>query len=148
MSYITRVGNLASAPTLRHSENGPYLYARVLVTDRIKRDGTWVDGPLVPYEVRVKGSYATHLSETVEACGNVRLHFSGRYWAEEYHPADAPARIVHKVSADEVSVSLQFTAITETGKTETEPTPALHPADVATSPWDTVAEIRRNLEES
>ena len=32
MSYITRTGNLAETPTLREGDNGPYTYARVLVS--------------------------------------------------------------------------------------------------------------------
>lgn len=173
MSYISRVGNLASTPTLRQGDNGPYLYARVLVTDRVRRGGEWVDGPVVPYEVFVKDEYAVHLSETAEACGNIRLHFSGRHWADEYAPTGQPARIVNKVNADEVSVSLQFTAVTQTGKSlkgrtaagapepaqaspsagQRQPdTPAVpvrseYP-DAGVSPWDTVSQIRRELEEA
>ena len=46
MSYITRTGNLAEAPTLREGENGPYCYARVLVSDRIRQEsGDYIDGP-------------------------------------------------------------------------------------------------------
>lgn len=172
MSYISRVGNLASAPTLRQGDNGPYLYARVLVTDRVRRDGEWVDGPVVPYEVFVKDEYAVHLSETAEACGNVRLHFSGRHWTDEYTPTGQPARVVNKVNADEVSVSLQFTAVTQTSKSakgrtatgapdhvraplsagQRQPeTPAVpvkseYP-DAGGSPWDTVSQIRQELEE-
>ena len=40
MSYITRTGNLAATPTLREGDNGPYTYARVLVSDRIRQEET------------------------------------------------------------------------------------------------------------
>ena len=46
MSYITRTGNLAGAPELREGERGPYTYARVIVSDRIRQeDGSYTDGP-------------------------------------------------------------------------------------------------------
>lgn len=46
MSYITRTGNLAGAPELRDGERGPYTYARVIVSDRIRQeDGSYTDGP-------------------------------------------------------------------------------------------------------
>lgn len=38
MSYITRTGNLAGAPELREGERGPYTYARVIVSDRIRQE--------------------------------------------------------------------------------------------------------------
>ena len=56
MSYITRTGNLTEAPTLRTGESGPYTYARVAVSDRIRQeDGSYVDGPAVFYDVAVGG---------------------------------------------------------------------------------------------
>lgn len=49
MSYITRTGNLAATPTLREGDNGPYTYARVLVSDRIRKEnGSYTDGPTMP----------------------------------------------------------------------------------------------------
>lgn len=68
MSYITRTGNLAEAPTLREGENGPYCYARVLVSDRIRQEsGDYIDGPTVAYDVAVSGSQATNLVDTAPA---------------------------------------------------------------------------------
>ena len=70
MSYITRTGNLTEAPTLRTGESGPYTYARVAVSDRIRQeDGSYVDGPAVFYDVAVGGSQATNLVEAAEPLG-------------------------------------------------------------------------------
>jgi len=107
MSYITRTGNLAATPTLREGDNGPYTYARVLVSDRIRQeDGSYVDGPAVFYDVAVGGSQATNLVEAAERSGNIRITFSGRYRVTEYK-GEQGTRIQHEVRADEVSVSLR-----------------------------------------
>ncbi len=106
MSYITRTGNLTEAPTLRTGESGPYTYARVAVSDRIRQeDGSYVDGPAVFYDVAVGGSQATNLVEAA-ASGNIRITFSGRYRVTEYK-GEQGTRIQHEVRADEVSVSLR-----------------------------------------
>lgn len=107
MSYITRTGNLTETPTLRTGENGPYTYARVAVSDRIRQeDGSYVDGPAVFYDVAVGGSQATNLVEAAERSGNIRITFSGRYRVTEYK-GEQGTRIQHEVRADEVSVSLR-----------------------------------------
>ena len=38
MSYIVRTGNLVDTPELREGEHGPYTYARVIVSDRIRQE--------------------------------------------------------------------------------------------------------------
>lgn len=107
MSYITRTGNLTEAPTLRTGESGPYTYARVAVSNRIRQeDGSYVDGPAVFYDVAVGGSQATNLVEAAERSGNIRITFSGRYRVTEYK-GEQGTRIQHEVRADEVSVSLR-----------------------------------------
>ena len=107
MSYIARTGNLTEAPTLRTGESGPYTYARVAVSDRIRQeDGSYVDGPAVFYDVAVGGSQATNLVEAAERSGNIRITFSGRYRVTEYK-GEQGTRIQHEVRADEVSVSLR-----------------------------------------
>ena len=112
MSYITRTGNLAATPTLREGDNGPYTYARVLVSDRIRQeDGSYVDGPAVFYDVAVGGSQATNLVEAAERSGNIRITFSGRYRVTEYK-GEQGTRIQHEVRADEVSVSLRGHRVT------------------------------------
>ncbi|MFF7684517.1 single-stranded DNA-binding protein [Microbacterium sp. NPDC007973] len=107
MSYITRTGNLAATPELRQGERGPYTYARVLVTDRIKQDDdTYADGATIGYDVAVSGSEAVNLVDAAEASGNIRVTFSGRYRVTEYKGENG-TRIQHQVNADEVSVSLR-----------------------------------------
>lgn len=107
MSYITRTGNLAATPELRQGENGPYTYARVLVTDRIRQsDGSYEDGGTIGYDVAVSGSQAVQLVEAAEASGNIRITFAGRYRVSEYKGENG-TRIQHEVNADEVAVSLR-----------------------------------------
>lgn len=107
MSYITRTGNLTEAPTLRNGDNGPYTYARVAVSDRIRQgDGSYIDGPTVFYNVSVAGNRATNLVEAAQRSGNIRIMFSGRYRVTEFR-GEQGTRIRHEVHADEVGVSLR-----------------------------------------
>src|SRR5699024_7564224 len=107
MSYITRTGNLAGAPTLREGDRGPYTYARIIVTDRIRQDDdTYTDGPAIGYDVAVSGSQAENLAALAEASRTVRITFSGGYRVTEYEVEQAP-RIQHRVQADDVAVSLR-----------------------------------------
>lgn len=107
MSYITRTGNLAETPTIRQGERGPYTYARVLVTDRIRQDdGSYVDGATIGYDVAVSGSEAVNLVAAAEASGNIRVTFSGRYRVSEYK-GESGTRVQHQVRADAVGVSLR-----------------------------------------
>ena len=106
MSYIARTGNLAGTPELREGEHGPYTYARVIVSDRIRQeDGSYVNGPAIAYDVLVSGSQAVNLVDAAKASGNIRITFAGRYRVTEWR-GDQGTRIEHEVRADEVSVSL------------------------------------------
>lgn len=106
MSYITRTGNLAGAPELREGERGPYTYARVIVSDRIRQeDGSYTDGPAIAYDVLVSGNQAVNLVAAAEASGNIRITFAGRYRVTEWQ-GEQGTRVQHEVRADEVSVSL------------------------------------------
>lgn len=112
MSYITRTGNLAETPTLREGDNGPYTYARVLVSDRLRqKDGSYIDGPTIGYDVAVSGNQAVNLVEAAERSGNIRVTFSGRYRVSEYK-GEQGTRLQHEVNADEVSVSLRGQSVT------------------------------------
>lgn len=122
MSYITRTGNLAATPVLRENDNGkPYTYARVLVTDRIRKgDGSYEDGATIGYDVAVQGNQAVNLVEAAERSGNIRITFSGEYRATVYRPENGEERIQHEVRADEVGVSLRLQSVTveRSGTTE------------------------------
>lgn len=114
MSYITRTGNLAAAPELREGINGPYTFARVIVTDRIKDDdGAYSDGPAIGYDVAVSGSQAVNLVEAAKASGNIRVTFSGRYRVSEYRSENG-TRLQHEVRAEEIGVSLRGQRVTIT----------------------------------
>ena len=105
-SYITRTGNLAATPELREGEKGPYTYARILVSDRIRQeDGTYVDGPTIAYDVAVSGDKAVKLVDAAKESGNIRIMFAGRYRVTEYRGENS-TRLQHQVTADEIAVSL------------------------------------------
>ena len=116
MSYITRTGNLAETPTLREGDNGPYTYARVLVSDRLRQeDGSYTDGPTIGYDVAVSGNQAVNLVKAAERSGNLRVTFSGRYRVTEYK-GEQGTRLQHEVRADEVAVSLRGQSVRVVGK--------------------------------
>jgi len=105
-SYITRTGNLAATPELRQGEKGPYTFARILVSDGIRQeDGSYVDGPTIPYDVAVSGDKAVKLVDAATESGNIRIMFAGRYRVTEYQGENGP-RLQHRVNADEIAVSL------------------------------------------
>ncbi|MGJ1429186.1 single-stranded DNA-binding protein [Clavibacter sepedonicus] len=105
MSHISRTGNLAGTPVLRQGHKGPYTYAAVIVNDRFQDDnGDWVQGPPVRYELAVNGAQAVALVATAEACGNIRVTFSGAYTVREFH-GDKGTILQHKVFVDEVGAS-------------------------------------------
>ncbi|UEJ84622.1 single-stranded DNA-binding protein (plasmid) [Brachybacterium halotolerans subsp. kimchii] len=107
MSYIVRTGNLARTPELQQGERGSYTYARVLVTDSIKKGDEYVDGATTPYDVAVSGRDAERLVASAERNGNIRIMFAGRYYVSEYTAKDGTTRLQHNVNADEIGVSLR-----------------------------------------
>lgn len=101
------IGNLASTPKLREGENGPYTFATVMVSDRIKtKSGSWSDGPTIAYNVAVKGDEAKRLVAAAERNGNVRVTFSGRYRVTEWQSENGP-REQHEVQADSIGLSFR-----------------------------------------
>lgn len=114
MSTITRTGNLARTPELRHDKDGrPYTFARVIVTDRLRGEsGEWEDGGTIGYDVAVNGSDAEALVDAAEASGNIRVLFSGDYRTRLYTPEGGDPRIVHEVRNATVAVSLRGQRVT------------------------------------
>lgn len=116
MSYIVRTGNLAATPKLQQWERGSYTYARVIVTDSIKKDDDFVDGPAIAYDVAVSGRDAERLVATAERDGNVRVIFAGRYYVTEYTAKDGTPRLQHNVQADQIGVSFRGQDVHVPGK--------------------------------
>lgn len=111
MSYITRTGNLAATPKLYEGERGPYTYARVVVSDRIRDDaGQYTEGPAIGYDVAVSGNQAVNLVRVAEQSGNIRITFGGRYRVTEYHGEQGTV-LQHEVRAEEIGVSLRGQAV-------------------------------------
>ncbi len=107
MSHISRSGNLAYTPTLREGAQGPYAYARVKVSDRLKEGDTYVDGPTMTYDLVVTGARARALVATAKACGNIAVTFSGTYTVSLYK-----GEIQHRVRVEEIGARFQNQDIT------------------------------------
>ncbi|MGO1568935.1 MAG: single-stranded DNA-binding protein [Brachybacterium sp.] len=116
MSYIVRTGNLAATPKLQQGERGSYTYARVIVTDSIKKGDDYVDGPAIAYDVAVSGRDAERLVATAERDGNVRVIFAGRYYVTEYTAKDGTPRLQHNVQADQIGASFRGQDVHVPGK--------------------------------
>lgn len=108
MRYISGcTGNLADTPKLREGEHGPYTFATVMVSDRIRtKDDKWTDGPVIAYNVAVKGDEAKRLVATAKRDGNVRVTFSGRYRVTAWESETGP-REQHEVQADSIGLSFR-----------------------------------------
>ena len=71
---LHRQHDLAAAPTLREGENGPYTFAKVIVSDRYKdKSGEWVDGPSIPYDVAVSGDEAMQTKRERQIAGRLLI---------------------------------------------------------------------------
>ena len=113
MSYIIRKGNLAATPELKQ---GPHVYthARVLVTDteRDRETGEFRDTATTGYDVTVFGADAESLVRTAEESGNVRVLFSGDYSVKTFERQDGSTGISHRVTVDDIAVSLSGQHVT------------------------------------
>lgn len=108
MSYITRTGNLVATPELREGEKSKYAYARIAVSDRVRVNGEWVDGPTEFYTVALSGRDAEAVVALAKASGNVRLVVSGELTTTGYQPEGVDEiRFEKNIRADEVGVSLR-----------------------------------------
>ncbi len=114
MSYIARTGWLAATPELRDGEHGPYCFARVLVTDRIKEGDAWRDGAVTAYDLTVSGNQAVRLVSTAEACGNTEITFTGSLVTDVW--GDNNDKLANKVRADTVAVALRTQTVTAIDK--------------------------------
>lgn len=84
MSYITRTGNLAETPTLREGDNGPYTYARVLVSDRLRQGRQLHRRPDHRLRRRRERQPGCEPHRGGRAQRYIRVTFSGRYRVTEY----------------------------------------------------------------
>lgn len=108
MSYITRTGNLVATPELREGEKSKYAYARIAVSDRVRMNGEWVDGPTTFYTVALNGRDAEAVVALAQASGNVRLVVTGELTTTGYKAEGSDEiRFENRISADEVGVSLR-----------------------------------------
>lgn len=113
MDTITRVGNLAGVPELRQDKDGrPYCFARVIVTDRIRKGDEFIDGGTIGYDVAVNGAEAEALVDTAERCGNIRVLFTGAYRVTEWTSPEGDVRIGHEVRNATVAISLRGQRVT------------------------------------
>lgn len=107
MSYIARTGNLTKTPKLLQGEKGSYTFLNVAVTDRIKRDDEFVDGPTTYYDVSVSGRTAEEVVATAERDGNIRIFFAGELVVSEFAANNGNIYRQNRVFADDIGASFR-----------------------------------------
>lgn len=142
MSFITRVGNLAATPELRHDKNGrPYCFPRVIVNDaKLNEHGEYETTGTTAYNVAVNGNQAEQLCKTAQKDGNIRVLFTGHYHVETYTRDDGTTGTSHKVNATDIAASFKGQNITinphkQTPDTKQPDTAPTAPVQQPTSDW-------------
>lgn len=124
MSNITIHGNLTDDPKLRIAEASGKSWATFQVAEnhRVQRDGTWADSPTEFHNVKVFGSLADNIADSLHK--GDRVVVTGSTATREFTPEGAKDKVtVVDIVADMVGASLQWAtvAITRNTKAAAEP---------------------------
>lgn len=115
MSKITIHGNLTDAPDLRFAEGSGNAWATFQVAEnhRVKSDGKWADAPTEFHHVKVFGSLAENIAESLHK--GDRVVVTGETATREFTPKGANEKVtVVDIVADMVGASLQWATVTIT----------------------------------
>lgn len=106
MSYSIIEGNLAADPETAVAESGTtWTRFRVITNDRYKdRDGIWVDGPAMPYQVTAFRRLAENITDSLHK--GDRVIVAGTVTTKGYTDSDGNVRAARDIVADHVGVSL------------------------------------------
>ncbi|WP_051266031.1 single-stranded DNA-binding protein [Nakamurella lactea] len=119
MSYNIIEGDLAAEPETAVAESGTtWTRIRVITNDRYKdRDGIWIDGPPVPYQVTAFRRLAENITDTLHK-GN-RVVVAGTVTTKGYRDSDGNVRGSREIIADHVGASLALATATITRNSPT-----------------------------
>lgn len=118
-SYIIIEGNLTETPALGYGQDSgkPYTRLNVAVSDRIKTDDGYTDGPVTFYRVTVFGSRAENAAasltkgDTVIVAGDLRV--------EGFTRTDGTPGRANEITADVLGASLRYGTVTTQRATRT-----------------------------
>lgn len=111
----TITGNLTSDPTLRHTASGQAVANFSLAEGRQRFDrdsGAYVDADTLFMRVTAWGQLAENIAESVRKGDRVTVE--GRLVPQSYTAEDGSERRSVDISADDVSVALQWATVTIT----------------------------------
>lgn len=106
MNHIVIDGNLAANPETGVADNGRgWVRFRVITNDRYtNRDGTWVDGPAVNYNVAAFGRLAQNVADSLHRGDQVLV--AGALTVKSYRDGDGNERASRDIIADHIGASL------------------------------------------
>jgi single-strand DNA-binding protein len=110
---ITITGNVVSDPDLSYTPTGvPVTRFRVASTPRYldKASNTWKDGDSLFMGVQVWRQQAENAADSLTR--GTRVVVTGKLRQRSYEDREGAKRTVYEIDADDVSVSLQFAAVT------------------------------------
>lgn len=121
---ITIEGNIANEPQLRYTGKGlACCEFRVMVNERIKKDGEWIDGEPTVYSVLTWRRLAEHVGQSLSK--GDRVIVCGRPFTDKWNDQGGEIHTMLKLNADAVGLSLTFTPA--------KPVKATRTADAASS---------------
>lgn len=110
--FVSLTGNLTRAPELRFTAGGKGVAEFGLAVNKRVRDsqGGWTNGDAMFIDVTVWDPYATNLANSGLGPGD-RVSVKGRLELDAWQDQMGNKRSKHKVTAEDVSVSLVFNPV-------------------------------------
>jgi single-strand DNA-binding protein len=106
-TQITLVGNLTDDPELKFTPSGAAVANfRVAVTDRVQRQGEWVDGETAFYRCAAWRGVAENVTESLTKGSRVLI--VGTLRTRTWEGQDGQKRLDLEVNVDEIGPSLQW----------------------------------------
>ena len=106
MTTATFTGNLFADPQLKYTQDGkPYALGRLAWTERVKKQGQWVDSPTMSVSFTLFGREAEHLTNT--ATKGTRITVTGRISPDEWQSQNGTVQSINML-ADSAAIDLKF----------------------------------------
>lgn len=106
MTTATFTGNLFADPQLKYTQDGkPYALGRLAWTERVKKQGQWVDSPTMSVSFTLFGREAEHLTNTAKK--GTRITVTGRISPDEWQSQHGTVQSINML-ADSAAIDLKF----------------------------------------
>lgn len=106
MTTATFTGNLFADPQLKYTQDGkPYALGRLAWTERVKKQGQWVDSPTMSVSFTLFGREVEHLTNTARK--GTRITVTGRISPDEWQSKNGLVQSINML-ADSAAIDLKF----------------------------------------